>query len=358
MDACDAAERTTGMKNHMGVVMGSRRLAVLGMIIAVGFGTVLAGVNSKEVGAVLIFPKYEATAGTEDVDTYISITNDKSTDVVAHVEVIGDNVCDDCNFDLPLTGFQTKRLRFNREPVGGGDYATVIYDASVHSNPGNPSGYPSILTACPEANGFVVVTLEEPGSVPRTTLGENMLHGDAVIVKIDDGTSTQFGAIAIQGVGMNDGDRNLRFDNMEYAAFPSIVTANFWAPNSVVEPELVLFNVNFRTGQWPAPVTHCALNYVNAEEVVFSRNLSFDCWEEIELSQVAPGFLEDILGTANGFLWAQCDAGTHGAIVTELGGRTANYPYPGQSEHADTMFQSVTTNAGAELRMTPSLIGN
>jgi hypothetical protein len=337
--------------------MNFRKFAVLSCVLAVATGAVFAGINSKEVGAVLIYPEYRAETGSKDVDTYISVTNDKSTDVIAHVEVIGDGVCDDCNFDLPLTGFQTKRLRFNREYVGSGDYATVIYDASVHSNPNSPSGYPSILTACPERRGFVVITLEEAGSSPRLTLGENMLHGDAVIVEVSSGTSSQMGAIAIQGVGMNDGDRNLRFDNMEYAAFPSIVTANFWAPNSVVEPRLILFNVNFQTGQWPAPVTHCALNYVNAEEVVFSRNLSFDCWEKLDLRDIAPGFIEDILGTANGFLWAECDAGTHGAMVTDLEGSTPNYPYPRESEHRDTLFQSVTINAGAELRLTPSITG-
>ena len=334
--------------------MNIKRVAILSCVLAVATGAAFAGVNSKEVGAVLIFPEYHARYGGFDVDTYISVTNDKSTDVWVHVEVIGDGVCDDCNFDLPLTGFQTKRLRFNRENVGG-DYVTVIYDASVHSNP-NTNGSPPILTACPEERGFVVMTLEEAGSSPRKTLGENMLHGDAVIVSVDGGTSSQFGAIAIQGVGMNDGDRNLRFDNMEYAAFPSIVTANFWAPNAVVETELVLFNVNFQTGQFPQPQTQCSLNYVDAEENVFSRSLDFRCWIDRDLRDIAPGFLENILGTANGFLWLECDAGTHGAIITELSGSTDNYPYP-YSEHADTMFQSVTTNAGAELRLTPSIIG-
>jgi len=329
------------------------KLAVLGLVLAIGSGMAFAGINSKEVGAVLIFPEYRAEY-SPNVDTYISITNDKSTAVTAHIEVVGDDVCDDCNFDLPLTGFQTKRLRFNRERVGGNSselYATVIYDASPHSDTGSPY----VISACPEKRGFVVVTLEEAGAEPRKTLGENMLHGDSVVIELEGGTSSQMGAIAVQGVGVNDNNRNLKFDNMEYAAFPSIVTANFWAPSEDVEPRLVLFNVDFQTGV--PPTTNCAINYVNAEEDVFSRNYSFDCWSKIDLRDLAPGLHEDILGTANGFLWAQCDAGTHGAMVTDLEGNTVNYPYPGESEHSDTLFQSTTTNAGAELRLTPSITG-
>ncbi len=307
-----------------------------------------AGINSKEIGALLIVPEYRATHPDEDsnatwTETYVSITNDKSTSVRTHIVVVGGTACDDCGFDLTLTGYQTRRLRLSRE-FHGGVWSTVIHDASPHSE----TGAPSILTACTDPLGFIVVTLEEPGSSPAITIGSNALHGDAVVADLDRGTSWQVGAIAVQGVGENDKNRELRFDNMEYAAFPDIVTANFWSPNEQVEPRLVLFNVDFQTGTRPR--TQCIINYVNAEEDVFGRSFSFGCWSDAPLSTLAPGFLEDILGTANGFLWVRCDAGTHGAMVTSVNGELT-------SEHADTLFQSVTGNREAVLELTSSIAG-
>jgi hypothetical protein len=335
---------------------------MLACILAVASGTVFASINSKEVGAVLIFPTYQAY-DSPNIDTYIQITNDKAVAVNAHIEVIGDELCDDCNFDLPLTGYQTKRLWFNREVVGG-IASTVIYDASGHSETGDVP----IVHACDEPEGFVVVILEDPNTNPRCTSGENMLHGDEVIVDLNDGTSTQMGAIAVQGVGPNNGDRKLDFNGSEYEYFPYILTGNFWAPNEdpagvppAVEPELILFNVDFSTSYREeadeGPYTNCALNYVNAEEDMSSRNFAFDCYARVDLRQIASGFLEDILGTANGFLWARCEEGTHGAMITDLEDTTSNYPYPNDSQHGDTLFQSETTADAARLKITPDVAG-
>jgi hypothetical protein len=329
-----------------------KALAIAGCALIIGATAAHAGINSKEVGALLIYPEYWATNPEEDpsvdrMDTYITITNDKSSFVRVHVEVIGAEACGDCNFDLTLTGFETTRLLFRREPLStGGPYATVIRRASSTFGPG------SILHSCDESHGFVVVSLES-FSEPRRTLGENMLHGDEVMVNITTGTASQVGAFAVQGVGMNDGDRNFRFDNMEYAAFPSIVTTNFWSPNTVVEPTLVLFNVNFQTGT--PPVTSCSLNYVDAFERMRSASFAFGCWTATPLLDIATGFHESVLGSANGFLWAQCGAGTHGALLTTVTGPVASYEYPVVADFKDTMFQSVTVNAQAHLRLTPSI---
>ncbi len=317
---------------------GFKIITLAACVVLLG-SAAFAGINSKEVGALLVYPEYFATNAAEtpalpNQVTYVTVTNDKSTPVNAHIEVIGGRSCGDCNVDLPLTGFQTKQIRLYRATTVAGTYATFVYDIAADV----------VLTACPDNQGFVVATLEAPGVEPRRTLGENMLHGDEVVVNTETGAASQVGAIAVQGVGPNDGDRNYRFDNLEYAAFPSIVTADFWTPAPGTDPHLILFNVDFKTGL--VPFTACSINYVDNQEHMKSASYNFGCWTDTSLTAVAPGF--GTLPTPNGFLWAQCDAGTHGAIMT-LRGTNDSFK--------DTLFQSVTTTASAVLRLTPSITG-
>jgi hypothetical protein len=292
-----------------------------------------------------------------------------SIPVNAHIEVVGGTACDDCNFDLPLTGFQTRRLLFRRELVGS-NWNTVIRDASPHSQTITPL---LNLAACPEAKGFVVVLLEVANPTtgrpyePRATLRADYLYGDEVVVNINSGAALQMGAIAIQKgtateppIGTSFLDRQLDFNGLEYAAFPSIVSANFWAPNSDVDPRLIVFNVDINThrvgGVFP-PHTDCDVNLWDAEEHFHSGGLHFGCWTDSRLLDFIPVSHEDFLGTANGHLWLGCDAGTHGAIATALSGGHEEYIYSSQSGFSDTLFQSGFVNAGATLILTPDLTG-
>jgi hypothetical protein len=354
--------------------MKFRLFVMLGLIMVVGASASFAGINSKEVGAIVIYPEYYATNSEEpdpngnypydDQFSYITITNDKSTPVNAHMEIIDGDACDDCNFDLPLTGFQTQRLLLARVYVSG-VWATVVARSSDIIFGELEDVLPSIideviLTACPGRAGFVIATLESPGVEPRVTLGENMLHGDEVVVNLSRGSAVQVGAIAVQGAGPNNGDRIYDFNSVEYKKFPSIVTANFWAPTlgGTVDPRLVLFNVNFNTNDALPPTTNCSINYANADEQIFSRNYSFDCWTDRRLLDIAPGFHELALGTTHGFLWVQCEEGTHGALYTQLNGpATQIWPYPGNADFKDTLFQSTTNANSARLILTPSITG-
>jgi hypothetical protein len=337
-----------------------------GCALALVAGTASAGINSKEEGSVLIYPEYFATNQAEPGGdgttrhTYLTVTNTLATDFNAHIEVVGGTACDDCNFDLYLTGMQTKRLWLRRELVGGTNWSTVILDASSHSQ----FGTPLVLAACPEAKGFVVVILEDVLNgapvEPRTTIGARALQGDEVVVNVIDGSATQVGAIAVQSAIEVSPDRDLNFDGEEFERFPDVVSANFWAPNAQVDPRLVLFNVDFNThrvGGDDPPTTYCSLNYANANEVRWSRNFTFGCWTDTRLFSMGPGFHEDILGTANGFLWVQCSDGTHGAIQTAVAGNSGVYPYAPLSQFKDTLFQSRTESGNAELRLTPDITG-
>lgn len=338
-----------------------------GCVLALVAGTASAGVNSKEVGSVLIYPEYFATNQAETGGdgttrhTYLTISNTQAVAYNAHIQIVGGTACDDCDFDLFLTPLQTKRLWLRRDLVGG-IWSTVILDASPHSQ----NGTPLILSACPEAKGFVVAILELANPVthvavePRTTLGAKALQGDEVVVNIIDGSATQVGAIAVGSAVEVNGDRDLHFDGVEFERFPDVVSANFWAPNAQVDPRLVLFNIDINThrvGGDDPPITYCSLNYANANEVRWSRNFSFGCWTDTRLFNMGPGFHEDILGTTNGFLWVRCSDGTHGAIQTAVSGNSGIYPYAPLSQFKDTLFQSRTTSGDATLRLTPDITG-
>ncbi len=307
------------------------------LIIHVGF----SGVQSKEVGAVLIFPGFWATT---DTDTYLTFTNHGASSINAHVRLIGSSSCSGCHFDVLMAPRQTTRLLLDRD-VGLG--TTLISDVSS-------TGGPTLLAACAEQTGFAVVIPEAPGVTPRQTLGDNVLLGDAVVMSSSANAASQFSAIVVQAAGLNDGDRILDFNGIEYTRFPSLTTGEFWAPNPTVDPRLVLFNVNFVEGAVPS--TNCSMNYVNAQSDFFSTSFSFACWTDTRLADISPGLGEAALGTANGFLFLQCERGTHGALFTSVSGSTALYPYPMQGSFAQTLGQSVTFASGsARLTLTPAL---
>jgi hypothetical protein len=346
-----------------------------GCVLALAVGAASATVNSKEVGAVLFYPEYYATNQLEPLppagegdgtsrNTYITVTNSWDTqNVNVHFQIVGATACDDCSFDLCLTRYQTKRLLLAREEITPGVFGTVVRDASGHSVTGS-TPLP-VLTSCDETRGFVVALLEvaEQGVCrpvePRRPLTSNFLYGDDVVVDILNGSANQVGAIAVQALSAGDGDRNLEFDGIEYDSFPNKLAANFWAPNTNVDPRLILFNVDINTSTVSddPDITNCSLNYVDAEENVTDDAFSFGCWTDTRLLDVGTGFHENILGTANGFIVLECSQGTHGAIQTRLGGTYGNYPYSVQSDFKDTLFQSAS-DPGAILRLTPSTTGN
>ncbi len=93
-----------------------KKIALVAILFGLAAGGAFAGLNSKEVGAILVYPEFRAGSTAENlrqpmVDTYLSITNDRSTGVGAHFQVIDGHDCGVCDFNLPLTGFQTRRLR-------------------------------------------------------------------------------------------------------------------------------------------------------------------------------------------------------------------------------------------------------
>jgi hypothetical protein len=334
----------------------TRDIVIVMCTMVLAAGSVFAGINSKEVGALLIYPEYWAT--DDPRSTYITVTNDMTTDVTAHIEVIGGFYCGDCNFNLPLTGQQTKRLLFQAGAVAG---TVDIFDSSDWEDFPFPG---QLLRSCPEQSGFVVVSIEEANKPCALTLGENRLHGDLVVIDYPRSDSYQTGAIAVQAAGAgNNGDRHFDFNNMEYAAFPNILTANFWAeqpprppvpyPQTLtVDPTLVLFNVNRMTAAPVIANTHCAVTFVDAKETEFSTAFNFGCWLSRNLTNIDPGMTRTGLGTENGYFWLKCDPGTHGSLNTNHDDPGGIYA-PATSLFGDTLFQSVTRGPDATLWITP-----
>ncbi len=330
-------------------------LPLVAALAALSTGAATAASNSSEVGAILLYPKYQASDPADsasslssDVDTYLIVTNQAATPLTVHISLMGDGVCDACSFDLPLTGFQSVRLRLDRQILGT-RWMTVISDASGSSSAIPPA---PILAACSEPRGFVVINQQDPGVVPPSTLNDNQMSGSAVVVDLSNGTTSQFNTISLKGVGPNDGDRDFEFNLSELTALPESLSAGFWAPNASVDARLILFNLDFKSRNLPPPTTACTLTGSDAAGNTFTTPFLFDCWEEAPLGSISPMFAESSLGSANGVVTAECEAGTHGVLVTRFDGTG---PYAGPAEIVESLSQSEEYGPASQLEVDSQL---
>jgi hypothetical protein len=298
-----------------------RLLALAGALVAAGAGR--AGTDLNEVGALLVYPAIIAIPGQE---TFVSVTNAGGSAVVAHVSYIngdprtiaqgGAGYCQECDFDLPLSGNDTETL--------------VI--TSTSSGTAIQSEDSALSMSCPYPFGMLVVSLE---SGAGQVLTDNVLLGEEVVVDYGLGQAYSIPAIPFQGRNGGNGDHDFDFDDQEYAKLPRIVAASFIAPNHPAHPpaltaELVLFTVHFAR-QYP-PVVDCSVVGYDADEHAFSSSFGFGCWTVADLCDVSPEFCYPNLGLygnydTHGWLLLNCrvdreadgafdaNGGVHGAMV-------------------------------------------
>jgi hypothetical protein len=277
--------------------------------------------------------------------------------------------CYTCDFDVPLTGFDTETLVLTPNGV----WTDVRNGDADYRDPG--SGQFGTRT-CPYTEGMLVAWPEESPGDPGS---DNRLFGDAVVVNYTDGYAYSLPAHAIQSDTGDPSVRSFEF-GQDYASFPRVVATNFFAPTLSNAPnaELVLFTLDFRR-QHP-PEVDCSLTGVDANENSFSSSILFGCWERVDLCRdVDPEFCYPNLGLdagadahTHGWLALSCevdhdgddgqsdwrDGGVHGALIQRARSGTVlrknddpGFEVVGASAWARLLFQSVSSGDDGALTL-------
>ncbi len=293
-----------------------KNLFVAALAMALAFGTANAGIDINEVGAFLVYPGVAAILGAGNVETFLTITNTSEQAVIAHVSFInGDEgdpkYCYECDFDVPLSGLDTETLVLIRQGA-----VTIIRNMDTGAQ-----------RTCSQFEGFVTVDVED---FQHNVLTDNILLGEEVVVDYANGAAYSVEAISIQGE-TGDGNRYFAFDGVEYRKFPSVVGADFLAPDyqGLLDGALVLFTLAFDR-QFP-PLTDCSVIGFDAFESQFSNSFQFGCWTTARLEDIDPEFTYPFLGDVfdqqeHGWVQLTCtifgtgpngvvEGGVHGAIV-------------------------------------------
>jgi hypothetical protein len=328
------------------------------MALAFSFGTVQAGIDLNEVGAFLVYPGVAAFSQGAQVETFLTITNTSSQAIIAHVSFINGNqwdprYCYECDFDVPMSGLDTETLVLTRQ-----NGVTNILNLDTGAS-----------RSCAQLIGFVTVDVED---ADHNVLTDNILLGSEVVVDYTNGTAVSVPAISIQGES-GDGDRTFAFDGSEYRKFPSVVGADFLAPDfqGGLDAALVLFTMAFDR-QFP-PLTDCSVIGFDAFEEQFSNSFQFGCWTIADLEDIDPEFAYPFLGASfdeqeHGWLQLTCtvfgtgengvvDGGVHGAIAQYAPAgtvlrRESNGPaLNGAAAWGRILYQSGTVGDAMSLRL-------
>jgi hypothetical protein len=254
---------------------------------------------------------------TNKVVTLATVTNGRSTSVLLKVDVIsgdmlpsggnpeganpplgsdGDN-WQSLSFECELTGRETATFVFvppaadRVNPSIAGDVGLLSSELYVECSAGtDTAGAPRALNARAEV-GILFVAAADPAT--GAVISEDILFGDAVIVDLVVGRAVSFDAIGFQaGAGANDGNKVYRFDNQEYASFPSVLATNFIAPdeNGDILADLFLFTLDGATGSLPVPRVRLSGLAYDDDEEFFDFQWEFDCLDIVPLTNIDPNF--------------------------------------------------------------------
>jgi len=213
--------------------MSIRKSFVAGaaLALALSFGSAQAGLDLNEVGAFWSIRRrghlgWHQRRDVPDHHQHVEPEHHR------HVSFInGDEwssrYCYECDFDVPMSGLDTETLVLTRD---GNVTHIVNLDTGASRS-------------CSQKVGFVTVDVED---ADHNVLTDNILLGSEVVVDYAQGTAMSVSAISIQGES-GDGDRTFAFDGSEYRKFPSVVGADFLAPDydGGLDAALVLFTLAF-----------------------------------------------------------------------------------------------------------------
>jgi hypothetical protein len=273
-----------GFRNAIGLVLVGT--------VSLWVGTASASnLDLDEIGSLLVLPVI--TGGlTGGSTTAVTVTN-AGGDVRLHLNVISGDSEDSWksqDFGCDVTASETVLFYFEPGDFGG-SFVTYECDGDV-----------TLRSPLYARNGVMVVTTENPNT--GDTINPNQIFGDSVVLDYRDSVAYSVGAIPFQGIapGPGVGDRQYRFDNVEYTQFPSAVATNFIAPNLSIDASLILFTLDGTTGRENTPEAGVTIRFYNDDEVQYSSSHFFDCFDIVDLAEIDERFKEDALGSSAGHL--------------------------------------------------------
>ncbi len=264
-------------------------------VAAAGGGGAAGTLDLSELASLLALPFFTG----EGLETELVVTNGLSEALTLHVNVIdGDPGAGwaTSSFDCQVTARETTHFVL----VADGDGTRIDFECSAtgadsNSAPGELGVARSETVAA--RSGIFFVAIEQAGA----TVSKNAVFGDATVLDLSAGHAWSVPAIGFQGLDplTQDGDRQYRFDGLEYAGFPAGLATNFFAPGPETTGELILFSLDGTADVSPVPAALRVLFY-DDDETERDASFDYDCFTVVALEEIDPRFAAAALGSAAG----------------------------------------------------------
>ena len=248
--------------------------------------------NRRQPGSLLLFPEYRSGPGKVTLFT-VTNANCNSLGGVTNIEfryIDGDS-CLEANQTEFLTPCDTYTYLTSSHGVTGEGYA-YVYAKKATNSKANPAGIPQVF---------------------------NHLTGNMIVIDAFSAFDYSVNAVSFKGVGLQgtptdrdgpggngDGIRDL--DNTEYEPAPDrLYLPRFMGQDAGLQgirSELILINLSggsaFRSSPlFPSGGTLVSILGYNDNEVVFSAEYPFSCWDRVNLSSISNAFSNSSLRGLN-----------------------------------------------------------
>jgi hypothetical protein len=279
---------------------------------SVGEGPVI---DPNTLGAAIAAPYLTDTSGRL---TVVTVTNGSNYQAVTlHILWISGTDWSGIDYDCPLTPLET--TYFTIEAMPDSDNALVTFECSdLGLDVPRASATSNIVRrAINGRRGVMFVTLECQIGDPqcdrsmnpvRRTIAPDILSADLSVIDFAQGVAVSAPAIHIQSVPDGDAsnnDRRYSFSGLEegdYKQFPSLLTANYVAPDDSITAELLVFTLDGVVGSGPGISAQLNGFAFDDDENPASGSMHFDCLDVLPIDGSPNGFGLNVNRTFSGHL--------------------------------------------------------
>ena len=271
-------------------------LLVAGALAAAAAASWAQPVEYDITGASLALPILTDPSGRH---TYATVTSLSTSARVLRLTLIDGLDWSGVEYSCAVTAQETTLLVLDPTPLG-----SLLSFECTDPGTGQPVAESEILTL---REGILFVSLLDAEG--KLLVTENTLLGDAIVVDYLQGNAYAFEAIpfVLGPSALGLADRVYRFDGANFAEFPATLISNFIAPTSSTAgsgttAELVLFTLDGTIGDTPGPSAFLNIYFYNADEVIFTSQYQFDCFDVVPLMHIDARFERFNLATNAGLI--------------------------------------------------------